>query len=165
MSIGTVAGGDRQAAIERAVRDLIYRGILLLDQNDFKGWLDLCAPEFHYTISAYSPEIRRDMTWLDHDHEGMANLIGMLPKHNSDQTPLTRHATLYTVDYDETAREARTVTSVTIFSTSLDGGASELFAVGRYHDTVDLSGDTPRLKRRIVRLETRMLGIGKHWPL
>lgn len=165
MSTGGSRGGESSSAIVEGVRDLIYRGCLLLDQNDFKGWLDLCAPEFHYTISAYSPEIRREMVWLDHDHEGMSSLIRMLPKHNSDLTPLTRHASVYTVEYDPAAREARAVTSVTIFATSLDGGASELFAVGRYHDVVALDGAAPRLKRRIVRLETRSLGIGKHWPL
>lgn len=150
---------------ERAVQDLIYTGCLLLDRNDFKGWLDLCTPDFRYTVSVYSPEIRREMTWLDHDHEGMANLIRMLPRHNSDQTPLTRHASVYTIDHDAAAREARVVTSVAIFSTALDGGASELYAVARYHDIVDLGREAARLRRRVVRLETRSLGIGKHWPL
>jgi methanesulfonate monooxygenase small subunit len=158
-------GGEPGAAVEREVRALIYRGCLLLDQNDFKGWLDLCAPEFHYTISTYSPEIRREMTWLDHDFEGLSGLIRLLPKHNSDLTPLTRHASVYTVDYDPAQKEARAVTSVAIYTTALEGGATELYAVGRYHDTVDLAGPAPRLKRRVVRLETRMLGIGKHWPL
>ena len=156
---------DRRAAVERDVRGLIYQGILLLDQNDFSGWLDLCTPDFHYTISTYSPEIRREMTWLDHDREGMASLTRLLPKHNSDQAPLTRHANVYTVEYDEATREARAVTSVLIFSTSLDGGVSDLYAVARYHDIVALAGPAPRLRSRVVRLDTRSLGIGKHWPL
>ena len=153
------------ASISEQVRTLIYRGILLLDQNDFKGWLDLCTPDFHYTVSLYSPEIRREQVWLDHDHEGMANLIRMLPRHNSDQTPLTRHATVYTVEHGAPSPEARAVTSVAIFATALDGGDTTLFALARYHDVVDLEGPEPRLKRRNVRLETRSLGIGKHWPL
>ncbi len=151
--------------LDHQIRDLIYRGCLLLDAGDFKGWLDLCTPELRYTISTYSPEIRRDQVWLEHDHEGMAGLIRMLPKHNSDQTPLARHASVYTVEHDAAAREARTVTSVTIYATALDGGETTLFALARYHDVVDLSGAWPRLKRRVVRLETRSLGIGKHWPL
>ena len=93
------------------------------------------------------------------------NLIRMLPRHNSDQKPLTRHATVYTVDQDADGREVRAVTSVAIFTTSLDGGETTLFALARYHDVVDLGGPEPRLKRRTVRLETRSLGIGKHWPL
>ncbi len=158
------AAGPSELLVRYQVEELIYRGCLLLDANDFKGWFDLCTPDFRYTISAWSPEIRREQTWLDHDHEGMANLIRLLPKHNSDQAPLTRHATVYVVDRAEAAGEARAVTSVAIFTTALDGGETGLFALCRYHDTVDL-GAGPRLKRRVVRLETRSLGIGKHWPL
>lgn len=165
MSTGTSVGTELGAALDQRVRQLIYTSCLLLDRNDFSGWLDLCAPEFHYTISAYSPEIRRDQTWLDHDLAGMRNLITLLPKHNSDQTPLTRHATVYTIDHDPASNEARVVTSVAIFTTALDGGETTLYAVARYHDIVDLDGPAPRLKRRVVRLETRSLGIGKHWPL
>jgi len=157
--------GRSSDTIARAVHALIYRGCLRLDQNDFKGWLDLCSQDFHYTVSTYSPEIRREQIWLDHDYEGMSNLIRMLPKHNSDQTPLTRHATVYTVDHDAGSHEARAVTSVAIFATELDGGETTLFALARYHDVVDVGGTEPRLKHRTVRLETRSLGIGKHWPL
>jgi methanesulfonate monooxygenase small subunit len=153
-------------AVDEAVRDLIYRGILKLDANDFAGWLELCAPQFHYTISTWSPEIRREVVWLDHDREGMANLIKLLPRHNSDQTPLTRHATVYAVDLDASQPStARAVTSVAIYATQLDGGATELWALGRYHDVIVLDGEAIRLARRVVRLETRNLGIGKHWPL
>ena len=157
--------GDAGLAADHAVRDLIHRACLLLDRNQFLEWLELCTPDFQYTISAWSPEIRRDMVWLDHDLDGITNLMKMLPKHNSDQTPLMRHISVYTVDYDATRREAEAVTSVVIFATVLDGGASELWAVGRYHDTVSLADGTARFRKRVVRLETRSLGIGKHWPL
>ena len=42
-----------------------------------------------------------------------------------------------------------------MFKTTLDGGATELFAIGRYLDTVSLDGGAPRLAKRVVRLETR----------
>ena len=148
-----------------AIEELVYRSCLTLDDKNFKGFLELCDADFHYRITTYSPEIRKDMIWLDHDLDGITNLMKMLPKHNSDQTPLTRHISVYTVDYDAARREAEAVTSVVIFATALDGGASELWAVGRYHDTVSLADGPARLRRRNVRLETRSLGIGKHWPL
>jgi hypothetical protein len=69
------------------------------------------------------------------------------------------------VDHDPERDEARAVTSVAIFATALDGGETTLFALARYHDVVDVAGAEPRLRRRTVRLETRSLGIGKHWPL
>lgn len=151
--------------VDREVRDLIYRSCLSLDQGDFARWLDLCAPEFRYTITAYSPEIRREMVWLDHDREGMEGLFKMLPKHNSDHSPLTRHASVYLVEHDEAAGEASAVTSLLVFRTQLDGGATELFAAAKYFDTVSLEKDAPLLISRNVRLDTRDLGIGSHMPL
>jgi len=51
-----------------------------------------------------------------------------------------------------------------VFRTQLDGGATELFAVGRFHDTVKLDGGTAKLVKRVVRLDTRQLGYGYHIP-
>lgn len=151
--------------VDSAVRGLIYRSCLRLDEGDFPGWLDLCAPEFRYTITAYSPEIRKEMVWLDHDRDGMEGLFKMLPKHNSDHSPLTRHASVYVVDLDEEGNEATAITSVVVYRTAMDGGATDLFAVGKYFDTVSLEGEVPLLAGRNVRLDTRELGIGSHFPL
>lgn len=155
----------RRSDVDSAVRGLIYRSCLRLDEGDFPGWLDLCAPEFRYTITAYSPEIRKEMTWLDHDRDGMEGLFKMLPKHNSDHSPLTRHASVYVVDLDEEGNEATAITSVVVYRTAMDGGATDLFAVGKYFDTVSLEGEVPLLAGRNVRLDTRELGIGSHFPL
>ncbi len=154
-----------RSGVESQVCDLVYRICLMLDENKFTEWLELCTEDFQYTIAAWSPEIRRDMVWLDHDRDGLRTLMAQLPKHNSDQTPLTRHASVYTIEMDQAMREAKVVTSVAIFATALDGGASELWAIARYEDRVSFEGPTPRLRRRVVRLQTRSLGIGKHWPL
>jgi len=51
-----------------------------------------------------------------------------------------------------------------VFKTSLDGGATELFAVGRYLDAVKVDGGPPRLLKRVVKLETRQFGFGYHIP-
>ncbi len=161
MLTDTTTGND----LDTAVRDLIYRSCLRLDEGNFEGWIDLCAPEFTYRITAYSPEIRKEMIWLDHDREGMEGLFKMLPKHNSDHSPLTRHASVYTVEYDEAGKEASVITSLAVYRTQLDGGATSLFAVGKYFDTVNLEDGVPSLTSRNVRLDTRELGIGSHLPL
>jgi methanesulfonate monooxygenase small subunit len=44
---------DRTAIVE-----LVYQSCLLLDEKNFKGFLELCAEQFRYTITAHSPEIR-----------------------------------------------------------------------------------------------------------
>ncbi len=161
----TTPGIEVGKDVDRQVRELIYRSCLCLDNQDFAGWLALCAPEFRYTITAYSPEIRKEMVWLEHDREGMEGLFGMLPKHNSDHSPLTRHASVYLVQRDEAANEASVVTSLAVYKTQLDGGATQLFAVGKYFDRVSLEGEAPLLSSRNVRLDTRELGIGSHLPL
>lgn len=146
------------------VEELVYKSCMLLDEKDFKGYLDLCDPEFRYTITAYSPEIKREMTWLEHDKAGIQTLFNNLPRHNSDHSPLTRHVTVYTVTVDDAKKEAQVVSGLQVFKTTLDGGITELFGVGKLYDTVRLNGDGARLLRRNVRLDTRMLGIGYHIP-
>jgi methanesulfonate monooxygenase subunit beta len=151
-------------AQRQAVEELVYRSCLALDGKDWSAFLALCEPGFRYTISTYSPEIRRAMVWLDHNKEGMTTLFTNLPKHNSDHSPLTRHATVYTVDVNDATGEAAVVSALQVFKTALDGGATELFAVGRFHDTVKLAGGGATLLKREVRLETRLLGFGYHIP-
>lgn len=155
----------------QAIEELVYRTCLALDDRDWKGFLALCEEDFRYTITTYSPEIRKDMVWLDHDRKGMDTLLTNLPRHNSDHSPITRHATVYTVDQGE--GEATVVSALQVFRTQLDGGASELFAVGRLHDTVKLNAGTqgaerggggPKLAKRVVKLDTRLLGYGYHIP-
>jgi methanesulfonate monooxygenase small subunit len=147
-----------------AIEELVYRSCMALDERDFKGFLDLCDDGFRYTVTAYSPEIRKDMVWLDHDKAGIDTLFKNLPRHNSDHSPITRHATVYTVRVDEASREAQAVSALQVFRTQLDGGATELFAVGRFHDTIRLGGAAPKLLKRVVRMETRLLGYGYHIP-
>ncbi len=147
-----------------AIEELVYRSCLALDEKNFKGYLDLCETEFQYRITAHSPEIRKDMTWLEHDKPGMQLLFTNLPRHNSDHSPLTRHATVYTVEVDAAQHQATVVSALQVFKTDLDGGATELFAVGRYVDTVTINAGAPKLLKRVVKLDTRQFGIGYHIP-
>ena len=146
----------------QAAEELVYRSCLALDAKDYKAFLALCEEDFRYTISTYSPEIRKEMVWLDQDRKGMETLFTNLPRHNSDHSPLTRHATVYTVE--EKGAAAEVVSVLQVFKTELDGGATELFAVGRFYDTVKFNGAGARLARRVVRLDTRLLGYGYHIP-
>lgn len=146
------------------IEELVYRTCLLLDEQDFEGYLALCTGDFRYGIRAYSPEIRRDMVWMDLDKPGLTTLFRNLPKHNSDRAPLSRHATVYTVATGAASGQASVVTALQVFRTDLDGGTTELFAVGKIHDTITLAEDRPLLRARAIRLDTRRLGIGTHIP-
>lgn len=162
MAIGSLPSLTETAY--REIQELIYTANLRLDAKEFKAWLDLCAPDFRYTVRAFSPEIRKEMAWLDLDLDGMETLVKHLPRHNTDQSTFTRHTTVYTVSPCDDGSAAVT-SSVTIYRTALDGGETKLFAIGRYHDIVTRTEGGWRFRAREVRLETRSLGIGTHYPL
>jgi methanesulfonate monooxygenase small subunit len=148
--------------VEREIERLIYRSCHCLDEEDFAGYLDLCAPDFRYRVCAHSPEIRKDMVWLDHDRKGLAALFENLPTHLRRPGKLHRHASVY--DITDNGAQANVDTSLLVLVTGFDGRTTVL-AAGRYEDSVQLGGDIPRLLSRTVRLETRDLGIGSHVPL
>jgi methanesulfonate monooxygenase subunit beta len=142
---------------------MVYATAVKMDAEDFKGFLRQCTEEFRYTIRTYSPELGQEMTWLDHNRKGMQDLFAMLPQHVRMKGRFKRHVTVYSVDRDQDDR-ARAHSSILLVHTEPDG-TSKLFAAGQYEDVIDLSGDTPRLHQRVVRLETRDLGPGMHIPV
>ena len=153
---------DLQARI--AATECVHRAALAMDAKQFGSFFALCDDAFHYAITAHSPEIRKDMIWMEHDRKGLETLIGNLPKHNSDHSPISRHVTVYTVDLSADGSEAKLVSALQVFRTALDGGATELYAVGKMYDTVRLTPAGARLADRRIHLDTRMLGIGYHVP-
>jgi len=160
------------AETKEAVKSLIYQACLYQDDLNWDAWLKLCDADFQYRICAYSPEIQADMIYLSGGLEDMRSLTGMLPKHNSDHSPLRRHCVAYQVTVAEDGRSAESVSSVTVFQTQLDGinshvdaGESRLFLVGRYHDKFSINGGDIKFTERTARLDTRRLDKGSHWPI
>jgi methanesulfonate monooxygenase subunit beta len=154
------------------VRDTIYRSAILLDQQRWEEWLAHCDDRFEYAIRAFSPEINKDVTYLSLDRDGLATLLKLLPKHNTDHSPLSRHTSVYTVDVDAAAKSAKAVSSVIVYQTLLDGinshvdaGESRLFLVGKYLDTLKIEDDKAKFLSREVRIENRRLDKGSHWPI
>jgi methanesulfonate monooxygenase small subunit len=154
------------------VRDTIYRSTLFLDRQDWTRWLAECDDAFQYAIRAWSPEINKDMTYLWLDRNGLVNLVKLLPKHNTDHSPLTRHTSVYTIDVDENGQNAKAVSSVIVYQNMLDGinshidaGESRLFLVGKYNDTFKIEDDRARFLSRELRIENRRLDKGSHWPI
>jgi len=175
----TCYGPDRNVcngvlAVDAAalVRDTIYRSTISLDQQQWNDWLDNCDDSFSYAIRAWSPEINRDITYLALDRNGLASMVKLLPKHNTDHSPLTRHTSVYTVELDETAKSAKAVSSVVVYQNLLDGinshidaGESRLFLVGKYIDTFKIENGKAKFLSREVRIENRRLDKGSHWPI
>jgi methanesulfonate monooxygenase small subunit len=161
------------ADIASSVRDLIYRSAVMMDGQKVSEWLqELCAPDFQYLITAYSHEIRREQEWFEGDRDTLLEVVKMMPYHNTDHSPFTRHVSVYTVDIDDAGKTADVVSSVVVYQNMFDGinshmdsGDTRLFCAAKYYDQVSLEGDEPRLLRRNVRLDTRRLDKGSHFLL
>ena len=156
------------AELRAALADLVAESAFLLDERRFGDWIDLTAPAFRYRIQAYSPDIRKEMTWLDHDRAGMVALIELLPKHHTDGGEWLRQVAVGKVT-GESASSAQAVSSLAVYHTArdigdahVDGGSSRLLLVGRYHDRFAHDGSRWLLAERIVRLHTRQLSVGSH---
>lgn len=149
--------------------DLIYTGVSFLDERNWDGWLQLTQPDFHYRIGAYSPEIRKEMVWLDHDREGLRALFGLLDKHHVDHSVWFRQAILQRVT-QESEDTLHALTQVAIYQTVVDtndvhaeSGSTRLFAVARYRDRIQWGDGGWLLADRHVQLDTRQLGMGSHY--
>ncbi|AXF12584.1 methanesulfonate monooxygenase (plasmid) [Paraburkholderia graminis] len=149
---------------ENAIRALIAKSCLALDSNDYKGYLTLCSENFQYYITTYSPEIRKNMVWLEKDKPDLKNLFDLLPKQNMDRTPLTRHFSIFTVSPGPKEDRVEVMSALQVYRTEHQGGTTSLVAVGKYLDEVELGAEGPLLIKREVRLDTRMLGKGYHVP-
>jgi methanesulfonate monooxygenase small subunit len=147
---------------DQAIREVIYRACLALDAEEFETFMALCSPDFNYRLTVFSPEIRKDMTWLEQDYAGMKALLEMVPQHMTRPGSLKRHVSVYLIDRDG---ETATVTSSFIVIATDGNGKSSVFVTGNYYDDIDCSGDQPLLRSRRAHLETRDLGTGTHMPI
>lgn len=145
------------------ITELIYKSFLSLDELNFSRYLELCHPEYNYKIGAYSPEIRKQMTWLEESRDSIKLLFESLPKHNTDHSRLARLGNVYLVN-QEANGDWSALTFLQVFRTTLDGGATELFAIGKIKDKIRTSDDGLKLLDRDIQLETRMFGFGHHIP-
>ncbi len=157
----------------QALRDTIYRASLALDDFSWQDWLDLCdSEEFHYKVTSFSPEIGKNMIYLQGSWKEMKLMVDMLPKHNTDHSPLHRHTSVYTVDVSADGKTAEAVSSFVIYQNMLDGinshidsGESRLFLVGKYYDQFKIVDGIAKFTRRDTRLGNRRLDKGSHYPI
>ena len=152
---------------EREIQRLISTSTYHFDKEDFDEWMKLVTPDFRYSLTCYSSELRKDMTWLDLGHEELAGLFTTLPTHQRAEGDLLRHVNVCSVDIDEKKKVADVVSTVLVVFTDLNG-QSKLFAAGRYFDKVSLKGEKPLFQERVMRLDTRVFmndAGGSHVPM
>ena len=156
---------EKMAIDKDAISELVYTSCLHMNDGEFETWLnDLCAPEFRYTITNYSDELRRQQTWLDFDRDDMVRICTTVHEHVHYPGRFHRQANLYRIDFDADGKHANAVSGVVVVHTDLDG-VSSFYAAGTYRDRIDVSGAAPLMIAREVRLDTRVLKFGSHWPV
>ena len=161
-------GQDLEKKIERT----IYKATIALDSENWDEWLELCDDTFDYSITSFSPEINKDMIYFSADKKELKGLMDMLPKHNTDHSPLRRHTSVYTIDISDNEQTAEAISSVAVYQNMLDGqnshldsGESRLFLVGQYLDKFVIKDGLVRFVNRETKLDNRRLDRGSHWPI
>jgi methanesulfonate monooxygenase small subunit len=145
------------------VSALVTRTCMYLDNEEYDKYLDLLHQDCRYSISYFSPDIKKEMVLLEHDKKGLADLLHGIHNHIRLPGRLMRQASVYTAEPD--GSDGLTVTSyVTVIHTDLDG-TSKVFCAGRYRDLIRFVGSNVQLVARDVRLDTRDLGAGCHYPI
>lgn len=140
--------------------EVVAESCLLLNVEDFEGWLNLCAPGFNYRITTYSPALSAEMCWLDSDREHMKTLLDGLRTHVRVPGVFFRSpgASFFRQEPDG---QTRLVTPISIFHTTPQG-ATTIFAVCRYHDQMREANGRLQIVDREVRLDTRLLEFAPH---
>lgn len=150
------------ASVRDQIWDLIARSCAYLDSEAYSDYLALLASDCNYAITTYSPDIRRDMIYLSQNKEELTTLLSNIQNHVRLSGTLFRQASLYTVSEQNGLYEA--VSYVTVIHTNLDG-ASSIFCAARYFDRVAIGSQGALLKSRTVRMDTRDIGAGCHYPI
>ena len=156
------------AGPDDTIRSLIMRSCLLLDDERFDDYLALWSPRGRYRITSWSPDLRKELVLLDLPLDDYRQLLGNVPNHERMQGTLSRHVTGPLIERGRGGRDgdgtARAVSSLLVVHTDLEG-VSNVYAVGRYVDDIDIADGDPRIESREVRLETRQFGTGSHVPM
>lgn len=152
------------------VREAIYEAALNLDDQNWNDLIDQCAEDFKYSVVTYSHEIRKELTYLILSYKELHPYFDLLPKHNTDHSPLRRHASVYKVNVSQDGKSAEAVTSFIMTQEMLDGisaplysGENRLYLTGKYYDKFSIEGESVKFTERVARVYTRRFDKGTHW--
>jgi salicylate 5-hydroxylase small subunit len=145
-----------------AVRELVLRTAILLDDENFEAWINLFDAAGTYEMSAYSTEIRRWMTWQLSDRDTLAQMLNDVEEHVRDDAGRRHVVSTPLVQLD--GERACVTSHFSLFRTSPEGQSS-LYMVGRYDDqVVKRSGSWLYAAHKVI-IDTRMLDTFTHIPV
>ena len=145
-----------------AIRELVQRTALLLDEEKFDQWLELFDGAGTYELNAYSPEIRRWMSWWQSDRPALEKMLKELDQHVRD--PARRRHVVSPAVVALDGERANGVSQFALYRTTPEGQSS-LYMVGRYEDRlVRRSGSWFYAAHKVI-TDTRMLEAFTHIPV
>lgn len=145
-----------------AVRELVQRTALALDEEKFDYWLDAFDAQGTYELSAYSTEIRKWMTWWQSDRAELERMLKDVKQHVRD--PARRRHVVGPAVVTLEGDRATALAHFSIYRT-LPEGQSSLYMVGRYEDKLVKRAGAWRYAVHKVIADTRMLDTFTHIPV
>ena len=135
-----------------------------LDEEEFESFLAYFADDSVYRITTFSAELRKEVSYLDLDFQGLEVLLNGIDDHVRFPNKLIRHIcppVIHKIDGDRIF----CTTKVAIYHVDLKGIAG-LYALANYQDIVESRSNSElRVLQRNVALETRSFPFGSHLPL
>jgi 3-phenylpropionate/cinnamic acid dioxygenase small subunit len=145
-----------------ALRSAIHRSGRWLDDGRYDDYVGLFATDGEYRLEALAPEVRRPMTWMALDRDGLRQLLAAAPGH---QWPIGERTHLIAVDSIELEGGAATVAATFCVLRTDDAGRLDCYAAGRYDDLWIAGGEGWRLRRRVATLRNRLLAVPSPIPV
>jgi len=157
---------ELSAELRQRLDDLQTDYVHAVDDDDLEAW-----PEFFQVDGVYKIVTRENhaaglpMGILYCNSQGMMRDRVMALRTANIFEPHTHSHLLSRSRY--TAGDNGDVTGRTNFQVvrTMEHGQMDLFAVGKYLDRIDISGDVPRFKERLVVLESRQIDVLLCYPL
>ena len=152
----------QEFADREALRELVLRSAMLLDEEKLEDWLEAFDAEGTYELSAYSPEIRRWMSWWHSDRPTLEKMLKEVRQHVRD--PAQRRHVVAMPLITLQGERAEGLSHFSVYRTTPEGQSS-LYLVGRYQDRFVKRAGGWRFAARKVIADTRMLDAFTHIPI
>ena len=146
------------------IRTLISSSAKFLDEGNYAQFAELFLTSGRYLLEARSGEIGRNMTWLDMSRDELVALLEESHQHVHDLAERMHIVSVDQILFDGLNNSAQVQSSFAVFRTDISG-KTQVYAVGRYCDSLERDGKDWRIKERCVKVHTRIFRTPTPTPL
>jgi 3-phenylpropionate/cinnamic acid dioxygenase small subunit len=146
------------------IRLVISKSASYLDEQNYTGFVQLFSENARYILEARSSEIGEEMNWLDLSRDELSALLEESPQHIHDLAERMHLISVDEIIIDTSGDTANVKSTFSVFRTDT-AGITQVYAVGRYYDSLLNMENVWRIKERIVKVQTRMFRTPTPTPL